>query len=144
MNGLMDVTATNKSSHIWEGIGAVCKALAAVMSVLSSMYRGVDVDGIFRPWFYYVSSIIWHDWHLTAVRVSDYVNILSECFALGMKLHCPHSHRSMTRNSIEGLVMQRPSNIYIRAGEPHKLRLVGWAGKSHYRVWAEEHIWCLT
>lgn len=33
-----------------------------------------------------------------------------------MKLHCPHSRWSMTRNSIKGLVMQMPSIIYIRTG----------------------------
>lgn len=139
-------------------VGAMCKPLAAAVSVLSSMDRGVEWD--FQPiiLLYFIHNLAGLTFDRTKrFRLCEHGRglSLSECIALGVKLHHPRSrsHRSMTKNSIEGLVMQRPGNIYISAGfysvwiswgEPHKLKVVGWAGKSHHRVQAAEHSRWLT
>ncbi len=96
----------------------MCKAMAVVVSVLSSMDRGVEWN--FQPiCFIHNLAGLTFD-HTKRFRLCEHGRgvSLSECIALGVKLHHPRfrSHRSMTKNSIEGLVMQRPSNIYISAG----------------------------
>lgn len=68
---------------------------------------------MFHPYFCRIA--IWTPNNLHyASTVNAFLSL--ECIALGMKLHCPHSRWSMTRNSIKGLVMQRPSIIYIGTG----------------------------
>lgn len=139
---LLDVTVANKSCVMYErGLQRFVK-LRLLLCVSSAAWTEVW-NGIFSTWFYYVSSIIWQDWHLTTLSVSDYVSMVGAfLILLRVKLHLPHSrsHRFMTRNSIDRLVMQWPSNIYIWAGfhcvwisqrEPHKLTVVGWARKCH-------------
>lgn len=56
--------------------------------------------------------------HTKRVRLCEHGRGISrsECrIALGVQLHRSRSHRSLTKDSIEGLIMQRPSYIYISA-----------------------------
>lgn len=89
------------------------------VSLLGSMNRGVKWD--FWPVMLLCFTHIFAGLPFEHTNNSHYVSTVKaflslECIALGMKLHCPHSRWSMTRNSIKGLAMQRPSIIYIRTG----------------------------
>lgn len=84
---------------------------------------------------------------------------LSQCILPAVKLHRPRSrsHRSMTRNSVVGLVMQWPRHTYIRAGF-HCLNFTGgnlttwrfvewaekiWQSQAETRLYRVQECWCV-
>lgn len=116
-NKKLQIRILNNWSLLYEKSSSRCVKL----SFLGGTDRGVEWD--FHPviLLHLVCNLagLWSDC-IERVRLCVLGRSLfpSQCILPAVKLHRPRSrsHRSMTRNSVVGLVMQWPRHTYIRAG----------------------------